>query len=247
MTSAPLDRTPAWMLASAAMLSAQLGAAISVGLFDEIGVAGTAWLRITLGAIGFVLIARPRYWRWTWRELRAPVLLGVVSAVMTLSFLAAIDLLPLGTVVAIGFLGPLTVAALHSRTCRALAWPTLALVGVVLLTEPWQGTPSLLGIAYAALAGVCWGLYIVVTQHVGDRFAGVDGLAISLPVAAVVTASTRRMRRVKMELRIFSACSFVLFAMRATPMVKRPKSAAMVKSPANSYTAVYWPYPALPR
>ncbi|MEI6363000.1 MAG: EamA family transporter, partial [Actinomycetes bacterium] len=76
MTSAPLDRTPAWMLASAAMLSAQLGAAISVGLFDEIGVAGTAWLRITLGAIGFVLIARPRYWRWTWRELRAPVLLG---------------------------------------------------------------------------------------------------------------------------------------------------------------------------
>jgi inner membrane transporter RhtA len=176
------------MLAGAAMLSAQLGAAISVGLFDEIGVAGTAWLRITLGAIGFVLIARPRYWRWTWRELRAPVLLGVVSAAMTLSFLAAIDLLPLGTVVAIGFLGPLTLAALHSRTCRALAWPILALVGVVLLTEPWQGTPSLLGIAYAALAGVCWGLYIVVTQHVGDRFAGVDGLAISLPVAAVVTA-----------------------------------------------------------
>jgi inner membrane transporter RhtA len=188
VTSAPLDRTPAWMLAGAAMLSAQLGAAISVGLFDEIGVAGTAWLRITLGAIGFVLIARPRYWRWTWRELRAPVLLGVVSAVMTLSFLAAMDLLPLGTVVAIGFLGPLTVAALHSRTCRALAWPALALVGVVLLTEPWQGTPSLLGIAYAALSGVCWGLYIVVTQHVGDRFAGVDGLAISLPVAAVVTA-----------------------------------------------------------
>jgi inner membrane transporter RhtA len=116
------------------------------------------------------------------------VLLGVVSAVMTLSFLAAIDLLPLGTAVAIEFLGPLTVAAIHSRSRRALAWPVLALAGVILLTEPWQGTPSLLGIAYAALAGVCWGLYIVITQHVGDRFAGVDGLAISLPVAAVVTA-----------------------------------------------------------
>jgi inner membrane transporter RhtA len=176
------------MLAGVAMLSVQLGAAISVGLFDEIGIAGTAWLRITLGAVGFVLIARPHYWRWTWRELRAPVLLGVVSAVMTLSFLAAIDLLPLGTAVAIEFLGPLTVAAIHSRSRRALAWPVLALAGVILLTEPWQGTPSLLGIAYAALAGVCWGLYIVITQHVGDRFAGVDGLAISLPVAAVVTA-----------------------------------------------------------
>jgi inner membrane transporter RhtA len=188
VTSALLDRPPAWMLAGVAMLSVQFGAAISIGLFDDIGVAGTAWLRITLGAIGFVLIARPRYWRWTWRELRAPVLLGVVSAGMTLSFLAAINLLPLGTAVAIEFLGPLTVAALHSRTRRALAWPTLALVGVVLMTEPWQGTPSLPGIGFAVLSGVCWGLYIVITQHVGDRFAGVDGLAISLPVAAVVTA-----------------------------------------------------------
>ena len=188
MTSAPLDRVPAWMLASAAMLSVQLGAAISVGLFDEIGVAGTAWLRLSLGAVGFILIARPRYWQWSWRELRAPILLGVVSAGMTLCFLAAIDLLPLGTAVAIEFLGPLSVAAIHSHSRRALAWPALALVGVVLLTEPWQGTPSLLGITFAALAGVGWGLYIVITQHVGDRFAGVDGLAISLPVAALVTA-----------------------------------------------------------
>lgn len=183
-----LDRPPAWMLTVTAMLSVQLGAAISVGLFDEIGVGGTAWLRITLGAVGFILLARPRYWRWSLRELRAPALLGVVSAGMTLAFLAAIDRIPLGTAVAIEFLGPLTVAALHSRSRRALAWPLLALVGVVLLTEPWLGTPDALGIAYAAVAAVGWGLYIVITQHVGDRFAGVDGLAISLPVAAIVTA-----------------------------------------------------------
>ena len=184
----PIDRAPAWSLAVVAMLSVQLGAAISVGLFDRIGVGGTAWLRLTLGALGFVLIARPRYWRWTWRELRAPVLLGLVMALMTLSFLAAISRIPLGTVVAIEFLGPLSVAALHSRSRRALAWPALALVGVVLLTEPWQGEVNLAGIVFAALAAVGWGLYIVITQHVGDRFSGVDGLAISLPVAAVVAA-----------------------------------------------------------
>lgn len=170
------------------MFSVQVGAAISVGLFDDIGVGGTAWLRITFGAIGFVLIARPRYWQWTWRELRAPMLLGLVSAVMTLSFLAAIDLLPLGTVVAIEFLGPLTVAAIHSHSRRGLVWPALALAGVVMLTEPWQGTASVPGIVFAAIAGVGWGLYIVITQHVGDRFSGVDGLAISLPVAAIVVA-----------------------------------------------------------
>ena len=36
------------------------------------------------------------------------------------------------------------------------------------------------------MAGLGWGLYIVITQHVGDRFSGIDGLAISLPVAAIV-------------------------------------------------------------
>jgi len=181
-------RPPAWTMVVVAMLSVQLGAAISIVLFDQIGVAGTAWLRMTFGAIGIILIARPRFWRWSVRELRAPILLGVVSAVMTLCFLQAIDLLPLGTAVAIEFLGPLTVAALHSRTRRSLAWPALALIGVILMTEPWHGVTSLAGIAFAIASGVCWGLYIVITQHVGDRFAGLQGLAISLPVAAIVTA-----------------------------------------------------------
>lgn len=188
MSTSPLDRAPAWSLAVTAIVSVQLGAAISVGLFDTIGVSGTAWLRLSLGALGFIAIARPRYWQWSWRELRAPILLGVVSAVMTVSFLGAIDRLPLGTAVAIEFLGPLTVAAIHTHSRRALAWPALALVGVLLLTEPWQGTASLTGIALAALAGGGWGLYIIITQHVGDRFNGLDGLAISLPVAALATA-----------------------------------------------------------
>ena len=179
---------PAWTYVAVAMLSVQVGAAISIRLFDEIGVAGTAWLRMTFGAIGIVLIARPRYWRWSLRELRAPILLGAVSAAMTLSFLQAISLLPLGTAVAIEFLGPLTVAALYSRSRRSLAWPALALIGVALMTEPWQGAISPPGIGFAVVSGVCWGLYIVITQHVGDRFAGVQGLAISLPVAAILTA-----------------------------------------------------------
>jgi len=179
---------PAWTLVFVAMLSVQLGAAISIALFESVGVAGTAWLRMTLGAVGIVLIARPRYWQWSLRELRAPVLLGVVSAAMTLCFLQAISLLPLGTAVAIEFLGPLTVAAIYSHSRRSLAWPALALLGVVLMTEPWHGTVSVPGIAFAVASGVCWALYIVITQHVGDRFAGVQGLAISLPVAAVLTA-----------------------------------------------------------
>lgn len=188
MRSGLLDRPPAWTLAAVAMLSVQLGAALSISLFDEVGTGGTAWLRMTLGALILILVVRPRFRQWTLRELRPALVLGVVSGVMTLSFLAAIDLLPLGTVVAIEFLGPLTVAAVHSRSRQALMWPALAFVGVLLMTEPWEGTASLLGIAYAVIAGVAWGLYIVITQHVGDRFSGVDGLTVSLPIAALTTA-----------------------------------------------------------
>ena len=187
MSQNPFDRAPAWTLAVTAMLSVQLGAAISVGLFDEIGVAGTAWLRISLGALGFVAIARPRYSQWSLRELRAPILLGLVSATMTVTFLEAIDRIPLGTAVAIEFLGPLTVATFHAHARRALVWPALALIGVALLTEPWHGNANTTGILLAAAAGAGWGLYIVITQHVGDRFNGVDALAISLPVAAIAT------------------------------------------------------------
>jgi inner membrane transporter RhtA len=188
MGSTPMDRAPAWSLAVTAMLSVQLGAAVSFGLFDRVGVFGTAWLRIALGAVGFVLIARPRYRRWRRRDLRAPVLLGIVTAGMLLGFSAAIDLLPLGTAVAIEFPGPLTMAALHSGSRRALLWPGLALVGVVLLTEPCKGNANFAGIAFAAFTCVCWGLYIVITQHVGGRFSGVDSLAVSIPVAAVASS-----------------------------------------------------------
>lgn len=183
-----IERVPAWLLAVVAMLSVQLGAAVSIQLFDDVGVAGTAWLRLLISAIVLIALVRPRYWRWSLADLRAPILLGVVSAGMTLSFLAAIDRLPLGTVVAIEFLGPLTVAALNSRSRRALAWPLLALVGVVLLTEPWRTEVDLVGIALALAAGVGWALYIVITQRVGDRFDGLFGLSVSIPVAALITA-----------------------------------------------------------
>ena len=183
-----LERVPAWLLAVVAMLSVQVGAAVSIQLFDDVGVAGTAWLRLMLSAVVLIVLVRPKYWQWSLADLRAPILLGVVSAGMTLCFLAALDRLPLGTVVAIEFLGPLTVAALNGRSRRALAWPILALLGVVLLTEPWHAQVDLVGIALALAAAVGWALYIVITQRVGDRFDGLFGLSVSIPVAALVTA-----------------------------------------------------------
>ncbi|MET1154828.1 EamA family transporter [Arthrobacter sp.] len=107
---------------------------------------------------------------------------------MTIGFLAAIEHIPLGTAVAIEFLGPLTVAAVRSHNRNALLWPALALLGVVLLTEPWQGDFNLTGVAFAALAGSAWGLYILLTQRVGDRFTGIGALSMTVPIAAATAA-----------------------------------------------------------
>jgi inner membrane transporter RhtA len=116
------------------------------------------------------------------------VALGATTGIMTVLFLSAVARLPLGTAVAIEFLGPLTVAVLATRSRARLAWPVLAFVGVLLLTEPWSGIVDGLGIAYAAGAGIFWGTYIVLTARVGDRFAGLEGLSITIPIAAVVAA-----------------------------------------------------------
>lgn len=180
--------TPAWVLAVAAMLCVQLGSALSIDLIHDAGPAGTAWLRLSMGAVVFVAVARPPL-----RAIRpcdvAPLLgLGVTTGIQTIAFLAAIERLPLGTCVAIEFLGPLTVAAARSGHRRALVWAAVALAGVVLLTQPWRGAVDAAGIGFAVLAAVGWAGYILFTQTVGDRFDGVTGLAITVPVAAVTAA-----------------------------------------------------------
>jgi inner membrane transporter RhtA len=170
------------------MTSVQLGSALSVPMISTVGPAGTAWLRLTVGALIFVALARPPLRRVRRHHLPALLGLGVTSGVVTIAFLAAIARIPLGTAVAVEFLGPLTVAAVRTHSRRALAWPGLALVGVVLLTQPWRGAVDAAGLAYAALAAVGWGVYIVLTQHIGDRFAGLGGLSLTVPVAAATAA-----------------------------------------------------------
>ena len=179
---------PPWGLAIVAMLSIQLGSALSVQLMSQVGPAGTAWLRLTAGALILLALARPPLRTVRRRDIPVLLGLGVATGLITITFLAAIERIPLGTAVAVEFLGPLSVAAVRSHNKRALAWPALALIGVVLLTEPWKGDINLAGIGFAGLAAIGWAAYILLTQRVGDRFAGIGGLSLTVPVAAATAA-----------------------------------------------------------
>jgi len=176
------------MMAVAAMFCVQLGSALSLPLISQVGPAGTAWLRLTAGAVIFLALARPALRSIHRRDVPALLALGVTTGLMTCLFLAAIERIPLGTSVAIEFLGPLSVAALRSHNRRALLWPAVALAGVLLLTEPWHGSVNIAGIGFAAGSAIGWAAYILLTQHIGDRFAGLDGLALTTPVAAATAA-----------------------------------------------------------
>ena len=172
-------------LALASMLCVQLGLAASVGLIDLVGAQGAAWLRLAWAGVLLLVVVRPRLSQFSGPALRAGIALGVVTAGVTMLFMAAIERLPLGTASALEFLGPLGVAAWRGRGA-ARTWSGLAAVGVLLLTQPWSGEADMLGVAFALGAAVCWAAYILLTQRVGDEVAGIAGLAISMPVAALV-------------------------------------------------------------
>ncbi len=171
-------------MAVASMLCVQIGLAGAVGLIDDIGAEGAAWLRLAWAGVILLAVVRPRRADFPGRTLRACVLLGVVTGAVTLLFMAAIARLPLGTASALEFLGPLGVAVARGRGGTKV-WPVLAAAGVLLLTQPWRGEVDLVGVAFALSAAVCWAAYILLTQHVGDAVEGITALAVTMPVAAL--------------------------------------------------------------
>jgi inner membrane transporter RhtA len=189
---------PAWstpragtLMAVGSMTLVQLGLALSVPLFGQIGPLGAVWLRLAWAAVILVVVVRPKPWRFRRPVLLATIALGTVTAGVTMLFMASVARLPLGTASALEFLGPLGVAVaragIRQGGVRRLLWPILAAAGVLLLTHPWQGGGSVLGVIFALGAAVCWAAYILLTQAVGDEVAGLQGLAVSIGVAALVS------------------------------------------------------------
>jgi inner membrane transporter RhtA len=166
-----------------------LGPAFAVLLFARVGVLGVAWLRIATAALLFAA------WRKPWRAYaaldsggrRVLVAWGLTLAVMNACFYTAIDRLPLATVAAIEFLPVIALAALGVRTRRNAAALGCAVAGVYLVTGiQFQGEPA--GVAFAFANAALFALYIVLAHRVSrlDALTGIDGLAASMVIAAVV-------------------------------------------------------------
>ena len=165
----------------------QFSDALSVPMIASVGPAGSAWLRVSLGALLLLVTVRPDVRSLSHAQWRAVVLLGVLCAGLSASFMSALAVLPLGTAVAIEFLGPLAVAVCRGGRAGVL-WPATALIGVVVMTEPWHGGTSFRGVGFALLAAACWAGTIVLTSRVGAQVEGMGGVALALVVAAACLA-----------------------------------------------------------
>lgn len=173
------------MLFVLSAISQYTGAAIAKRLFREVEPATVAWFRVIGAAASLVLVSRAWRQRWSRQDLAGAALFGVATAAMNTFFYLAIDRLPLGKGVAIEFIGPITVAAVRTRTRRNGLALLLAVVGVAVLSglEFRNGDP--LGLLFILLASTMWAAYIVIGMRVARLDRGMSGLGIGLVFGAV--------------------------------------------------------------
>lgn len=183
---------PAPLLFVVGGASMYLGAAVAVDLFARVPPSAVAWLRLVGAALVLLAWRRPGRAAWRGRRLLLSASFGLVTAGMNVAFYEAVARLPLGTAVAVEFAGPVTVAALGSRSARDRVALGAVTVGVVLIADV-RLEGSALGVVLALAAAALWAGYIVLGTRVSRAGAGrggagraVDDLAVGFTVAALV-------------------------------------------------------------
>lgn len=186
-----VDRSTAPLLVLTGIVSVQFGAALAATLVPRIGAVGSVMLRLAFATLILCAVARPRLRGRSRRAWGIGVLFGLVLAAMNAAFYSSLAYLPIGVAVTVEFLGPLTLAAVVSRRPRDLAAIAAAGLGVALVSGATDATWSRfepIGLFWAAVAGVLWASYIVLSQRTGALFEGLDGLAVALIVSTLIVA-----------------------------------------------------------
>ena len=183
-------RIPAPALFLASGLTQYCGAAIAVSLFAVLAAPAVAWWRIAVSAL--ILLAWRRPWRESWgrRDILAAALFGAVLATMNVTFYIAIDYLPLGTAVAIEFLGPVVVAGVTGHGWRDRLGIAIAAAGVVLLAgvqfEAGSSSGAVLGLVAILAAAAAWAGYILLGRRLAVRRDGISALAVGMAAGSVL-------------------------------------------------------------
>jgi len=165
------------------------GNAIAKAQFDTANPATLAWLRMFGAMVVAIAIAGPRKLRghsWSHESLRSAALFGLSTGLTSTFFYLAIDRLPLGKGVAIEFVGPITVAAVLTRSRRNALALAFAVIGVAILSGVELGDEPL-GVLFILLAATSWAVHIVSGAKVARAHSGIDGLAMAFIFGTLFT------------------------------------------------------------
>jgi inner membrane transporter RhtA len=168
-------------------LSVQFGSAVAALLFPRTGALGVVALRVTIAAVLLLAVCRPRLRGHSRADWAVVCGFGLALGGMNILFYQAIDRIPLGPAVTLEVLGPLALSVVAARRAVSLLWAGLALAGVLLLGQEGLGRLSLPGAGFALGAGALWAAYIVFNSRTGARFPRLDGLAVAMAVAALLS------------------------------------------------------------
>ena len=163
-----------------------IGAVIAVLLFDQVEPQTVAWFRIIGASIALLVVSRGWHSGWTRPQLVSVAVFGITTALMNICFYLAIDRIDLGKGVTIEFIGPITVAAIATRSIRNGVALAFAIVGVVVLGGV-EIADNLDGLFFILLASGLWAGYIVLGSRVAQVDRGVAGLGLGLCIGAIVT------------------------------------------------------------
>ena len=169
-----------------------LGPALAVVLFQQVAPLGVAWLRIATAAAVFALLRKP--WRvflaLNRRDQRRLIAFGIVLAAMNSCFYLSISVLPLGTVGAIEFLGPIILAVSQFRTTRNFVSLGLAVAGVYFLTRI-EIQNALIGYLFAFANCALFMLYVSIGHKIASSgvIAGADAIGSAMLIAMITIIS----------------------------------------------------------
>lgn len=170
------------------IISVQVGAGLAKDLFDRLPPSAVVSVRLLTSAVVLGFLTR-RALRTVLRDhsgssLAVAACFGLALALMNFSIYQSFARIPLGVAVTIEFLGPLSVAILASRRALDALWAVLAGTGVVMLARGGAEGLDPVGVAFALLAGLSYGVYATAASVLITR--GEDGRAV---VAALFGAA----------------------------------------------------------
>jgi len=185
-----IDRfPPALLIVVSTILFIGGGALTEAYLIEPLGILGASTLQFLVAAVFLIAFSRPNIRNLSLGNIFSLLVFGLSIYIIEVTFFAALEHLPLGVVVTIGFCGPLLVSLVASRSPKDVLWFAAATFGLYLITptSEFQQSYAMIGYIFALIYSLSIVIYFFLSKRLNSDLSGIQGLAIGMGITAVIT------------------------------------------------------------